>query len=895
MFRQFRALKSDHPNAILLFRMGDFYEMFFDDAEVASRALELTLTVRGRGTDTAAPMCGFPHPQLDAYVARLVRAGHRVAICEQVEDPRTARGLVRREVVRVVTPGTVTDPAQLDSSDNAWIGAVAAVSRRIGAAFVDLTTGEFLAWESGESASPDWDALADRLRAFAPRELVVPDEFPWDERFARERTAGAVLTPYDAHAFAQPAAAERLARQLDVLALDGFGLRDRPAAVVAAGGLVQYLRDTQRSGLEHLNAIRVHDPAEFLVLDPATRRNLDLERSARDGARAGSLLHAVDRTTTAAGARLLRRWLVAPLLDPAAIGRRHDAVGELVDRPALRDATRDGLRGVLDLERLFSRAVGGTATPRDLAAIRGSLERLPDLRLGLGAAEARLLVDTLDDIDPCPELLDVLRRALVDTPPIGSKDGGVIRDGFHAELDEYRSIQRDGRAYIASLEAREREATRIASLKVRYNKVFGYYLEVSKSNLHLVPERYERRQTIVGGERFVTPELKEYENKVLRAQERILALEAELFAALRGEVVRHVAGLQRTARATACIDVLAGLAEVAAASDYRRPTIVPHPALSIRGGRHPIVERLTGERRFVPNDTALDAPGRSIAVLTGPNMGGKSTYLRQVGLIVVLAQAGSFVPADAATIGIVDRVFCRVGASDSLAEGHSTFLVEMSETANILHHATPRSLVLLDEVGRGTSTFDGLSIAWAVVEQLAGETNGAPRTLFATHYHELTELSAELASVKNLRMAVRERGEQVVFLHRVEDGAADRSYGIHVARLAGIPSRVVERAREILDNLERDEYGKDGLPASRTPRHAPRRRRAAIAVPGRGRGAAGPRGRRRAGRTARHRPGSRRAARGPHARRRVAAAAQGRRVLTLGPRVRTIPRLPSRR
>ena len=812
MFRQFRALKSDHPNTILLFRMGDFYEMFFEDAQVASRALELTLTVRGRGTDTAAPMCGFPHPQLDTYVARLVRAGHRVAICEQVEDPRLARGLVRREVVRVVTPGTVTDPAQLDASDNAWIGAVAAVGRRLGAAFADLTTGELLAWESADAAPPDWDALAERLRAFGPRELVVPAGLPLGDALARALPSGGVLTPSDADAFEPRAAADLLARQLDVLSLDGFGLRDRPAAVAAAGGLVQYLKDTQHSGLEHLNAIRMHDPAQFLVLDPATRRNLDLERTAKDGGRVGSLLHAVDRTVTAAGGRLLRRWLLAPLLEPQEIGRRHDAVGELLAQPGLREAGRSGLRGVLDLERLVARAVGGTATPRDLAAIRSSLQHIPELLRGLAACAAPLLVETLAEVDPLSELLELLERALVDAPPLSLRDAGVIRDGFHAELDEYRSIQRDGRSYIASLETRERETTRIASLKVRYNKVFGYYLEVSKSNLHLVPERYERRQTIVGGERFVTPELKEYENKVLRAQERIASLESEIFAALRADVVRHVPRLQRTARATARLDVLAGLAEVAATEDYRRPAIHAGPELTIRGGRHPVIEQIARDRRFVPNDTLLDAQGRSIAVLTGPNMGGKSTYLRQVGLIVVLAQAGSFVPADEAVIGIVDRVFCRVGASDSLAEGHSTFLVEMTETANILHHATTRSLVLLDEIGRGTSTFDGLSIAWAVVEHLSACAGGAPRTLFATHYHELTELAAELGAVKNLRMTVRERGEQVVFLHRVEDGAADRSYGIQVARLAGIPSRVVERAREILQNLECDEYGKDGLP-----------------------------------------------------------------------------------
>jgi len=830
MFRQYRALKTDHPNTILLFRMGDFYEMFFEDAEVASRIAELTLTVRGRGTDTAAPMCGFPHPQLDAYVVRLVRAGHRVAICEQVEDPRAARGLVRRAVVRVVTPGTVTDPAQLDATDNAWIGAVTLVGRKLGAVFADLSTGDFLAWESADAPTPDWDALGERLRAFGPREIVHPDSIAWEEVFPRDPTPEALRTPTDPHAFAPASAAAVLERHLGVTSLDGFGLGDRPAAVTAAAGLVQYLQDTQHSALEHLRSIRVHEPADFLVLDPQTRRNLDLERSARDGGRTGSLLHAVDRTRTAAGARLLRRWLLAPLLDPAEIARRHDAVGELVDRPALREAARGGLGGILDIERLLARAVGGTSTPRDLAGIRGSLERLPDLVRELAAVQSARLVETLAEIDPCTELVDTLRRGLVDAPPASVRDGGAIRDGFHAELDEYRAIQRDGRAYIASLETREREATGIASLKVRYNKVFGYYLEVSKANLHLVPERYERRQTIVGGERFVTPELKEYESKVLRAQDRIASLEAELVAALRAEVVRHVSPLQRTAQATARIDVLAGLADVAAAHDYRRPTVHAGPDLRIVAGRHPVVEQLARDGRFVPNDTTLHAAGRAIAVLTGPNMGGKSTYLRQVALIVILAQAGSFVPAEEASVGIVDRIFCRVGASDNLVDGQSTFLVEMTETANILHHAMPRSLVLLDEIGRGTSTFDGMSIAWAVVEHLSARPGGAPRTLFATHYHELTELAAELQTVKNLRMAVRERGEQVVFLRRVEDGAADRSYGIQVARLAGIPARIVDRAREILGNLERDEYGRDGLPRRARRAGEPSRRAAQPAL-----------------------------------------------------------------
>jgi DNA mismatch repair protein MutS len=812
MFRQYRALKQDHPAAILLFRMGDFYEMFFEDARLASALLEITLTARGKGTDNVAPMCGFPHHQLEAYTARLVRAGHRVAVCDQVEDPKKAKGLVRREVVRIVTPGTVTDPAQLDAKDNSWVCGLATANKRFGAAFLDVSTGEFLTWEDAAGGDPDWERLAERLRSFDPREIVYPEEFHWSESFRREHTSRAVLTPTDPYAFSSASAIPLLERQLGVASLDGFGLRDRAAALAAAGGLLHYLQETQRSGLEHINALKFHEPSRFLLLDPATRRNLELERSLRDGGRRGTLLHAVDETVTSAGARLLRRWLLAPLLDAGEIGRRQDAVEELLRRAELRDVGREQLRGVQDVERLLARAVAGTATPRELLGLRVSLERLPGLLSGLAGLQTRLLRETLDGIDPCADLCERLGRALVDDPPVSSKEGGVIRDGYDERLDEYRSIQRDGRAYIAGLETKEREATGIASLKVRFNKVFGYFIEVSKPNLHLVPDHYHRKQTISTGERFVTPELKEYETKVLHAQERIESLELELFQALRAEVASQAARLQALARATARLDVLAGLAETAARHDYRRPRVDDGNELRIVSGRHPVVERSLVDSRFVPNDTRLETGGRAIAVLTGPNMGGKSTYLRQVAQITLLAQTGSFVPAEETTVGIVDRIFCRVGASDSLAEGQSTFMVEMTETANILHHATPRSLLLLDEIGRGTSTFDGLSIAWAVVEHLDSDPDRAPRTLFATHYHELTELAVELESVVNLRMSVKEWGDSVVFTHRVEQGASDRSYGIQVARLAGIPVEVVRRASEILANLERDEYGRDGLP-----------------------------------------------------------------------------------
>ncbi len=817
MLRQYHAMKQQHPGAILLFRMGDFYEMFYEDAQEASRLLDITLTARGKGTDNVAPMCGFPHHQLEPYTARLVSAGRRVAVCEQMEDPRQAKGLVKRSVVRVVTPGTLTDPQQLEAKENRWIAAVAAHGETLGAAFLDASTGEFVAWQSPPEGEP-WEALASRFDALTPHEVVHAEGFAWDQRFRERRLGRVLLTEQEPYGFAPRPAAELLERHFRVASLDGFGLRDRPAATAAAGGLLLYVQETQKSGLEHIDRLSLHEPSETVLLDPATRRNLELERSIRDGGRQGSLVQAIDETVTPSGGRLLRRWLLGPLRDPAHIEARLDAVEELLAHPELRRQARERLGGVHDIERLLARAVGGTANARDLLALRSSLERLPGLVEALAGLRAALARGILDGLDPCDDLAGLLARGIADDPPAGLREGGVIRDGFNAELDELRAISRDGKSYIASLEAKERQATGIQSLKVRYNKVFGYFIEVSKANLHLAPEHYHRKQTISTGERFVTPELKEYESKVLGAQERIESLEYELFGELRRETAAQATRLKAAARAAAEIDVLAGLAECASLHDYRRPTVGRGTRLRVSGGRHPVVEQSLTERRFVPNDTSLDAAGEAIAILTGPNMGGKSTYLRQVALIVLLAQAGSFVPAEQAEIGVVDRIFCRVGASDSLAEGQSTFMVEMTETANILHHATHESLILLDEIGRGTSTFDGLSIAWAVVEQLHARRPTPPRTLFATHYHELTELAVELPAVLNCRMAVRERGDDVVFLHRVEPGAADRSYGIQVARLAGVPAAVVARAKEILGNLERDEYGRDGLPR-RARRH----------------------------------------------------------------------------
>jgi DNA mismatch repair protein MutS len=804
MFRQYRALKAENPGAILFFRMGDFYEMFDEDARTASALLDLTLTARGKGTAHAAPMCGFPWHQLDAYAARLARAGHRVAVCDQVEDPRIAKGLVKRDVVRIITPGTLDDPEDGERRVHAWIAGVARAGDRVGAAFLDTATGEFLAWEaSGEDAAR---RLAERLEVFTPREIVHA------EGDALPEAEGPVLTPADPFAFQPRAALDLLKRHFQVESLDGFGLGGKTAAIAAAGGLLAYVRDNARSGLEHVDALVVHDPAQHLRLDPASLRSLEIDRSLRDGARAGSLLGAIDRTLTAAGGRLLRGWLTAPLLSREPIARRHDAVEEGLARGRVRERVREQLRGMHDVERLLGRAVAGTAGARDLLGIRAWLDRVPAVVEALADAREGGLLREAASCDPCADLCSRLASVLRDDPPAGLREGGLVRDGESAELDELRAIRRDGRATIAALETKERESTGIASLKVRFNKVFGYYIEVSRANLHLVPETYQRKQTISGGERFVTPELKDFETKVLTAQERIETLEYEIFVALREEVARAAPRLKAAARAFAAIDALTALAEIAAERDYRRPRLVEEPVLDVTAGRHPVVEQTLVESRFTPNDAKLSPEEGQLAILTGPNMGGKSTFLRQNALLVLLAQAGSFVPAEQATLGIADRIFCRVGASDNLAEGQSTFMVEMAETANILRHATPRSVVLLDEIGRGTSTFDGLAIAWSVAETLAAQPGGTPRTLFATHYHELTELAVTLPGVVNLRMAVKEWGERVVFTHHVETGAADRSYGIHVARLAGVPRAVVARAAEILANLERDEYGGDGMP-----------------------------------------------------------------------------------
>ncbi|MDR7438367.1 MAG: DNA mismatch repair protein MutS [Armatimonadota bacterium] len=788
MMRQYEALRRAYPGALLLFRLGDFYELFGDDAVVASRVLDLVLTSRPVAKGRRVPMCGIPHHALETYLARLVEAGFRVAICEQVEDPKKARGLVRREVVRVVTPGTVTEEGLLPPRANVYVGAVAHGAGRWGLAFADLLTGEFRVVEF-----PSAELVREEVARRGIREVLYPEEEP-PPPFPEP----AALTPYPAWRFDPETAHRALCEQFGVRGLEGFGCAEVPVATCAAGALVQYLRETQRSELRHLHRFQVEVPGQFLFLDGGAIRSLELLEPLWGRDREATLLGVLDRTRTAMGGRLLRQWITAPLRELARIRERLDATEELLSSPA-RDRIREVLGRCADLERLVGRCGHGSAHPRELVALGRTLREIATLRELLSSFRSSLLRELAEDLDPHPELADRIERALVPDPPVTFREGGLIRNGYDPDLDALRRAVREAQDWIRNLESRERERTGIKSLKVGYNKVFGYYIEVSRAHRDRIPPHYERRQTLVGAERYVTPEMKEREALILNAQERMAEREQELFCALREMVARHGPTLLRTARAMATLDVLATFAEVADLYGYTRPEVVPEPVLEIRAGRHPIVERTLREERFVPNDLRMDAH-RRIAIVTGPNFAGKSTYLRQVALTVILAQMGSFVPAEYARVGVVDRIFTRIGTADDIASGRSTFLVEMQEVANLLHNATSHSLVLLDEVGRGTATYDGLSIAWAVVEYLWKRQKA--RVLFATHYHELTELAERLPGVFNLNVMVREERDRIVFLHRVAEGASDRSYGIHVARLAGLPQEVVARAEEILARLE---------------------------------------------------------------------------------------------
>jgi DNA mismatch repair protein MutS len=802
--RQYNAIKQQVPNALLLFRLGDFYELFFEDAVVAARELEITLTSRNKEKGAPIPMCGVPYHAAEGYIARLIQKGHRVAICDQVEDPRFAKHLVKREITRVVTPGTAMDATLVRSRENNYLAAVARAGARSAVAHVDISTGEFRVTEL--------EALevSGALEHLGAREVLFPAELPLLN--GEERSGPRfVRTELEEWIFSHDYADRTLRDHFKLLSLDGCGLANRPAAVAASGAILHYLRDTQRTALDHLDRPTYYDRADYMVLDAVTVRNLELVEPifAADagGPQSGATVLAVlDQTQTGMGGRLLRQRLLRPSMDRTEIEQRLEATGELIQQTILRAELRKQLAGILDIERLLAKVTLGSAGPRDLLALGRSLEKIPALKRCFDTQQAARLCSLHQRLDELPDVTNLILEAIADEPPLSIADGGTIRAGFHAELDELRDLSLNGRQYIAQIEARERQRTGIQSLKVRFNNVFGYYIEITKANQHLAPADYERKQTLANAERFTTPELKDYEGKVLDAEEKILALEKDLFAEVRKSAAARAQRIRASAGAIAELDVTAALAQVAAENRYQRPTFSDDEVMEIRAGRHPVIERLAEQDagRFIPNDLFLNDGEDLIAIITGPNMGGKSTYLRQAALIAILAQMGSFVPAESARLPLIDRIFTRIGASDNLARGRSTFMVEMTETAVILNTASARSFIVLDEIGRGTATYDGLALAWAVVEHIHSRTRA--KTLFATHYHELTELAEQLEGVRNLNVSVKESGDRVIFLHKVEPGKADRSYGIEVARLAGLPLSVIERAREVLKLHERTEH-----------------------------------------------------------------------------------------
>ncbi|AJF06315.1 DNA mismatch repair protein MutS [Geoalkalibacter subterraneus] len=809
MMRQYLEIKSRYPDAILFFRLGDFYEMFMDDAVVASRVLGLTLTSRNKNAEDEVPLCGIPYHSSQGYVARLIENGYKVAICEQVEDPREVKGLVKREVVRVVTPGLVLDGFNLQPKENNFLLALHKGDDQMGISCVDITTGEFRVLQCR-----DMDQARSELLSFDPREVLLDDGDRGEQVLSDLAPVldGRLVNRLPEWIFEEDRARRLLQDFFSVSNLSGFGCDHLDTGICAAGAVLHYLQQTQLGDIGHLRALTPHSSNQYLVLDAATRRNLELTSTLQDGRKKGSLLGVMDRTVTAMGGRKLRHWISYPLTDCAAIWARLEAVDEARLRSDERERLRMALDGIYDLERLSAKVAMGSAGAKDLVALRTSLERLPQINDIVQGFEAPVLKEVAGDLDVLEDVAELIGRAIVDDPPFVLREGGLIRDGFDADLDELRVISREGKGWIARMEQQERERTGIGSLKVRFNKVFGYYIEVTKSHLSRVPEEYQRKQTLVNAERFITPELKEYENKVLGAEERIVSIEYDLFQEVRQQVALQGARLQNTAEALARLDVILALADLAHEADYVRPVVDDGTAIEIEDGRHPVVERVSPGERFVPNDVRLDTEDDQLLIITGPNMAGKSTFMRQVALITLMAHVGSFVPARSARIGRVDRIFTRVGASDNLASGQSTFMVEMTETANILNNATPRSLIILDEIGRGTSTFDGVSIAWAVAEFLHDNKRVAARTLFATHYHELAELAVTRERVKNYNVAVREWNDEVIFLRKIVKGSAGHSYGIQVARLAGIPAAVVERAKEILRNLESGEFSDEGQP-----------------------------------------------------------------------------------
>jgi len=812
MMRQYLAFKNRHQDAVLLFRMGDFYEMFFDDAKTAARVLGLALTSRNKG-EGAVPMAGFPHHASETYIKRLIEAGCRVAVCDQVQDPKEAQGLVDRDVTRIITAGTLTEENILDRGSNNFLAAVAEGGGLLGVAWVDLSTGAFEVEDVGA------EELDDCLRRIAPAECLLPEAEGIEDDRAHPAIEGlprgCAVTRRPRWEFSQEDGRRNLNQHFGTATLEGFGCGDLAAALGAAGAVLSYLKETQKRELSHITRLRPFNRARYLMLDRTTQRSLELVETMRNLEHEGSLLSVLDRTRTPQGARLLRRRLLTPLRDRAEIEARLGAVECLVKARPMREALSDRLRNVYDIERLTTKIACARANARDMLALRGSLEQVPGLRDTLGGAEAELLCDVTARLDPLPDVAALIASAIHPDPPSVLTEGGIINDGYSPELDELRQIARDGKSWIARFEAHETQRTGIPSLKVGFNKVFGYYLEVTNTHKDKVPEDYMRKQTLKNSERYVTPDLKEWESKVLSAADHARDLEWELFQQVRQEVASYTGRLQQTAEALAQLDVLVSLATVAAERGYVRPSITDGTELRIEDGRHPVLEQIMDEE-FVPNSVEMDGDEVHVLIITGPNMAGKSVYIRQTALLVLMAQTGSFIPARSATIGLVDRIFTRVGASDEQARGQSTFMVEMIEVANILNNATARSLIILDEVGRGTSTFDGVSIAWAAAEHIHDRISA--RTLFATHYHEIAQLAATLSGVRNYNVAVREWQGEVVFLHHIVPGHTDQSYGIHVAQLAGVPREVVDRARDILAHLEQNAVGPDEQPS-----FAPRR------------------------------------------------------------------------
>ena len=802
LMRQYAAIKKEHPNALLFFRLGDFYELFYEDAVIAARELQITLTSRSKEKENAVPMCGVPYHAAEGYLAKLIRKGYKVAICDQMEDPRKAETIVRREVTRVVTPGTASDPA-LTPEENNFLAALARVGNAVGFAALDLTTGEFRATEfPGEGGER---RVWEELQTLRPREVLYASSVPLFERKGERGAGGAFAeTPLDDWVFAPDYALPLVENHFGVLSLEGFGLAGRPAAGSAAGAVLHYVRSTQRGTLSHVDRIGYYEKQNCLVLDAVTVRNLELiEPLFASTSDEVTLFRTLDATVTPMGKRLLRAWMLRPAIEAEEIRLRLDAVEAQVRETIAREELRRAMDGILDVERLLSKVTLESANPRDLLALASSLRRIPNVRAAVSRLNAERLRTLHGSLDELGDVRERIEKTLVDEPPLSLIEGGVIRPGSDAELDELRDLSRNSKQYVARIEERERQRTGIGSLKVKFNSVFGYYIEISKPNLHLAPADYERKQTLVNAERFTTPELKEYEAKILEAQEKMVEIERRIFAELRGFVAGEAKRIRQTALALAEADVLACFAHLAANRDYCRPVFDDSADLETVQGRHPVIERqeiMQTAERFVPNDLFLNSTTQAILVLTGPNMGGKSTYLRQAALAVIMAQMGSFVAASRCRLGMVDRIFTRIGASDNLARGRSTFMVEMTETAAILNTATARSLILLDEVGRGTATYDGLAIAWAAIEYIHARTRA--KTLFATHYFELTELADRLSGVKNYHVSVKENAGGIVFLRKVEPGAADRSYGIEVGKLAGLPIEVVERAREVLAEHE---------------------------------------------------------------------------------------------